>query len=437
MQNEYEFNRRAIRPIQCLSDGYVLASRNYGGFLGVIIVAGLIILAGTCLPLTPLFPPMVCGIYLCYFASLRCEAFTTSTLFQGFNFFGQSFLASLFVTIPLVVLSIFLQLGAEVYVSYLETLEIPQKQSPEMVRNILFTGIGLFLGIILLFILVSIILGLLMTFVYPLIVDRKLNAFRAFKLSIRAVMGNFFGVIGLMILGNLILTAGVLLFYVGVLFVAPFVFAAWAVAYQRVFFTNASPQMGQLNAAQTPAGAFPVSNSRAGWVLTLGSLLIVGLAIIGLTTAGIYAYYSISNAIEKKAEEIRQKEDSGNIQLEHPMPAPNDRKLDDLDEIAPPTPPTPPRGAPKTISGGVLNHKAIDLPTPDYPDAAKAVNAKGSVTVSVVLDESGKVISAEANSGHPLLRAAAAEAAKKARFEPTKLGGKAMRVSGVIVYNFK
>ncbi len=100
--------------------------------------------------------------------------------------------------------------------------------------------------------------------------------------------------------------------------------------------------------------------------------------------------------------------------------------------------PPPPvvKAVPKQISGGVLNGKAISLPKPPYPPAAKAVRASGSVSVQVLIDENGSVVSASAVSGHPLLRAAAAAAARGARFSPTKLSGQPVKVSGVITYNF-
>ncbi len=47
------------------------------------------------------------------------------------------------------------------------------------------------------------------------------------------------------------------------------------------------------------------------------------------------------------------------------------------------------RGAGKTFSGGVLNGKAISKPQPPYPAIAKAAKAQGTVTVQVVVDESG------------------------------------------------
>ncbi len=99
-------------------------------------------------------------------------------------------------------------------------------------------------------------------------------------------------------------------------------------------------------------------------------------------------------------------------------------------------PPPPPKPKPKTISGGVLNGKATSLPKPGYPPAAKAIRASGAVSVQVLIDESGRVVSASAVSGHPLLRAAAVSAAQGARFSPTLLSGQPVKVSGVITYNF-
>lgn len=90
----------------------------------------------------------------------------------------------------------------------------------------------------------------------------------------------------------------------------------------------------------------------------------------------------------------------------------------------------------RTFSGGVLNSKAVELPQPDYPPAARAVRAAGAVNVMVTVSETGEIIEANAVSGHPLLRAAAVAAARKARFAPTLLGGKAVRVTGVLTYNF-
>lgn len=95
--------------------------------------------------------------------------------------------------------------------------------------------------------------------------------------------------------------------------------------------------------------------------------------------------------------------------------------------------PTP---LPKSISQGVINGSAEVLPKPPYPAAARAIRASGAVNIQVTIDESGNVISASAVSGHPLLRQAAEQAARSARFKPTMISGQPVKVTGVIVYNF-
>ncbi|MFZ1700841.1 MAG: TonB family protein [Pyrinomonadaceae bacterium] len=90
----------------------------------------------------------------------------------------------------------------------------------------------------------------------------------------------------------------------------------------------------------------------------------------------------------------------------------------------------------KPVSKGVLNGTATSLPKPAYSAAAKAVSAQGRVNVQVMIDESGKVISANAVSGHVLLRSAAEDAARRARFTPTLLSDIPVKVTGVITYNF-
>ena len=104
--------------------------------------------------------------------------------------------------------------------------------------------------------------------------------------------------------------------------------------------------------------------------------------------------------------------------------------------VEPNAPSSPDNSNSKKISGGVLNGKATNLVQPTYPSAAKAVRASGAVNVQVTIDEKGNVISASAVSGHPLLRASAAAAARESKFSPTLLSGKPVKVTGVVVYNF-
>lgn len=113
-------------------------------------------------------------------------------------------------------------------------------------------------------------------------------------------------------------------------------------------------------------------------------------------------------------------------------------ELDGTDkEVAVVKKPDPtPKPVPKVVSGGVVNGKARNLVTPQYPSAARAVRASGPVNVQVTIDEQGNVISASATSGHTLLRAAAVQAARSSKFNPTLLTGQPVKVTGIIIYNF-
>jgi Ca-activated chloride channel family protein len=97
---------------------------------------------------------------------------------------------------------------------------------------------------------------------------------------------------------------------------------------------------------------------------------------------------------------------------------------------------TQPTATTKSVSGGVLNGRAVNLPKPVYPTGAKNAHVEGIVTVEVLLDEEGKVISARAIDGSSFLRQAAVDAARQARFSPTVLSGQPVKVSGVITYKF-
>lgn len=90
----------------------------------------------------------------------------------------------------------------------------------------------------------------------------------------------------------------------------------------------------------------------------------------------------------------------------------------------------------KPIEGGVLNSRAKTLPKPVYPDDARRLKVSGRVTVAVVVDENGKVISAKATDGPLPLREAAEAAARGAVFEPTTKDGITVKVAGTLTYDF-
>lgn len=92
--------------------------------------------------------------------------------------------------------------------------------------------------------------------------------------------------------------------------------------------------------------------------------------------------------------------------------------------------------SPKQINGGVINGKAVSLPKPAYPAEAREKRASGAVSVQVLIDENGNVISACAVSGAKELHRASEWSALNAKFSPTTLQGNPVKVSGIITYNF-
>jgi protein TonB len=105
-------------------------------------------------------------------------------------------------------------------------------------------------------------------------------------------------------------------------------------------------------------------------------------------------------------------------------------------ETTPPPAPIPVKSPTQRLASTVLASKAISLPQPQYPQLAKQIHVEGTVAVQILVGENGKVISAQAVSGHPMLTRAAADAALRALFTPTLLNGQPVKVQGVITYNF-
>ena len=97
---------------------------------------------------------------------------------------------------------------------------------------------------------------------------------------------------------------------------------------------------------------------------------------------------------------------------------------------------TPSSDTAKPVEGGVLNSKALSLPKPVLSEEAKRLKESGKVTVRVVIDENGKVISAKAMNGAAVLREAAEAAARQATFAPTTQDGITVKVTGDLVYTF-
>ena len=98
--------------------------------------------------------------------------------------------------------------------------------------------------------------------------------------------------------------------------------------------------------------------------------------------------------------------------------------------------PPPKPSLPTSVSKGVTAGNALTRVAPVYPPMARRMNASGAVQVAITINENGRVIEAKAISGHPALRQAAEEAARKWVFRPMRIDGKSMRQQDVLTFIF-
>jgi protein TonB len=119
--------------------------------------------------------------------------------------------------------------------------------------------------------------------------------------------------------------------------------------------------------------------------------------------------------------------------------------LDGLRGIAiqPPLPPVSvlkpkpqPQSTPLRIGGGVQSAKLIVGPTPTYPPLARAARTQGTVKIQALIGRDGVIRNLQAMSGPPLLIAAALEAVRQWRYQPTLLNGDPVEVITEIEVNF-
>lgn len=121
-----------------------------------------------------------------------------------------------------------------------------------------------------------------------------------------------------------------------------------------------------------------------------------------------------------------------------PIPPPP-VKVAAVEPVPPPVqaPASAPPAGPIAVSTSDLLANAENKVAPPYPPAAANARIEGTVMVSVLVDEQGRVVEAEATSGHVLLREAAVAAAREWTFKPSLSGDKPVKVRSTIVFLFR
>ena len=93
-------------------------------------------------------------------------------------------------------------------------------------------------------------------------------------------------------------------------------------------------------------------------------------------------------------------------------------------------------GVAKPVEVGDLNAKAVSMPKPVLSEEAKRLKASGKVSVKVLVDENGKVVTATALNNVAVLREIAEEAARQTVFNPLTIDGITVRFTGILTFDF-
>jgi hypothetical protein len=84
----------------------------------------------------------------------------------------------------------------------------------------------------------------------------------------------------------------------------------------------------------------------------------------------------------------------------------------------------------RAVNVGVLNDRATWLPPITFPVAVKRLDKPVTISVDVVVDATGRVVEATAETGSKAIRQAAEDAARHTTFLPFHSEGRPVRVRG-------
>jgi len=236
-----QFYKDAIDATGCISNAWELIKPNYWLYLGITLVAGLIIVALSCIPIVGIvmFAPVSAGIYYIALRAMRGEYIDFGMLFKGFEKFKVLALVGLIQGIPSIIGQIL-----DIVFRVLNLLVTTSQRSRGVDYYQSNTGdFALAGGMLVVIIVVAVVIMLFsiawsITFAFsvPIAMDQNVDAMTAIKLSARAGWSNLGGIIVLAILLALIGLASVIaICLLGPLWVSPIYTIAWAFAYRQVF----------------------------------------------------------------------------------------------------------------------------------------------------------------------------------------------------------
>jgi len=226
MTPEFSFNASAIKPVECLKEAWQLIKDDYWLLFAISLVGALV--AGVTVYV--LLGAMVCGIMGCYLKKIDGGMVKFEDLWAGMKYLVPSIPIALLFIVPIVIY--FVTMFVTMY-SPLITIAVMGEGNVDS---------SLLIGTFAVAVLIDIIVAVAMTvvhsliiFAFPLLIDRKLNAVDAIKLSARASLQNIGGIAGMIVLQFGMVILGWLAFCVGLYLMIPILTATNLVAYRKVF----------------------------------------------------------------------------------------------------------------------------------------------------------------------------------------------------------
>ncbi len=239
MDQETAFKSAAIGPVAIVREAWELIKPQYPLFVGLIFIQFVIWLLASFVPfigsvLSNIAAScLTCGFFMIVFAATRNEKLQIGLIFEGFSRFVPVVVFMLLQMVPiLIAVSIAVSSGL---VPEELTANAGNEITPEQLQEIVSKIGAPMIAMYALGWLVSMAVKAVLYFALPLVADRNITAGPAMALSFAAFRKNIGGVVGLMVLQGLLAIGGALLCGIGLIFVAPVIYAAEAIAYVKVF----------------------------------------------------------------------------------------------------------------------------------------------------------------------------------------------------------
>lgn len=241
-----QFFRGAIDSTGCITNAWNMLKLNYWLYFGATLI---VVAVYYCVPCINIFilGPLSAGIYYTALKDMRGEPIEFSMMFKGFEKFGPLLVVGIIQAIPAIISQMF-QFTFRISDIALHGMTT---QSGENDPNIFLAG-GFLTAVIVFSILIfifSIVWAISFSFAVPIVMENEIGVGDALKLSFRAGWSNAGGIIVLSILLGLLCLLGFVAICIGILFVLPLVYVAWAFAYRQIF---PAPDASQFHSLPPP-----------------------------------------------------------------------------------------------------------------------------------------------------------------------------------------